>query len=93
LRYCCDSDGEFFPQEQIGLIYTYPTGVPADGEYPVNPNGSLQDIAGIIYPDGTVLGLMHYPENHIYNYHHPNGTRGESGCMGVKLFENGLKMA
>ena len=87
------SEGESFPQDQIGLTYTKSTGEPAEGEYPVNPNGSIQDIAGIINPSGNVLGLMPHPEDHIYNYQHPNWTRGESGYMGVKLFENGLMMA
>ncbi len=35
---------------------------PADGEYPYNPNGSLQDIAGITSEDKKVLGLMPHPE-------------------------------
>ncbi len=58
---------------------------PPKEEYPANPNGSLQDIAGIINPSGNVLGLMPHPEDHIYDYQHPNWTRGESGGMGVKL--------
>jgi phosphoribosylformylglycinamidine synthase len=35
---------------------------PADGEYPYNPNGSLEDIAGITSENGKVLGLMPHPE-------------------------------
>ena len=35
---------------------------PARGEYPYNPNGSLEDIAGITSADGKVLGLMPHPE-------------------------------
>ncbi|MFA4876549.1 MAG: phosphoribosylformylglycinamidine synthase subunit PurQ [Methanoregula sp.] len=35
---------------------------PADGEYPYNPNGSVEDIAGITSADGKVLGLMPHPE-------------------------------
>jgi phosphoribosylformylglycinamidine synthase I len=34
----------------------------ARGEYPYNPNGSLEDIAGITSADGKVLGLMPHPE-------------------------------
>jgi phosphoribosylformylglycinamidine synthase subunit PurQ / glutaminase len=34
----------------------------ARGEYPWNPNGSLEDIAGITSADGKVLGLMPHPE-------------------------------
>jgi phosphoribosylformylglycinamidine synthase len=35
---------------------------PANGEYPHNPNGSIEDIAGITSEDGKVLGLMPHPE-------------------------------
>ncbi|MDD1695301.1 MAG: phosphoribosylformylglycinamidine synthase subunit PurQ [Methanoregula sp.] len=35
---------------------------PANGEYPYNPNGSIEDIAGITSEDGKVLGLMPHPE-------------------------------
>ncbi|OPY38980.1 MAG: phosphoribosylformylglycinamidine synthase I [Methanoregula sp. PtaU1.Bin051] len=35
---------------------------PANGEYPFNPNGSIEDIAGIMSEDGKVLGLMPHPE-------------------------------
>ena len=35
---------------------------PAGGKYPDNPNGSLEDIAGITSEDGKVLGLMPHPE-------------------------------
>jgi len=35
---------------------------PANGEYPYNPNGSTEDIAGITSEDGKVLGLMPHPE-------------------------------
>ncbi len=35
---------------------------PANGEYPDNPNGSTEDIAGITSEDGKVLGLMPHPE-------------------------------
>lgn len=35
---------------------------PADGEFPFNPNGALQDIAGITSENGKVLGMMPHPE-------------------------------
>jgi phosphoribosylformylglycinamidine synthase len=93
------AEGQTLPPEQIGLTYVYPVGSPANGDYPTNPNGSPKDIAGITNPAGNVLGLMPHPEDHIFNYQHPNwgrsetGGRSENGHMGVKLFENGLKMA
>lgn len=38
-------------------------------KYTNNPNGSCADIAGIINPQGNVLGMMPHPENHVDSYH------------------------
>ena len=78
---------------QIALTYIHADGSPANGNYPINPNGSILDIAGICNPQGNVLGLMPHPENHIYNWQHPRHTRGETSGSGLKLFENGVKYA
>ena len=83
----------FASNDQIALTYIYPDGSPANGEYPVNPNGSILDIAGICNPQGNVLGLMPHPENHIHPYQHPQWTRGIHHHSGLKLFENGVKSA
>lgn len=80
-------------QDQIALTYAHADGEPARGEYPINPNGSALDIAGICNPQGNVLGLMPHPENHIFSHQHPRHTRGESGQSGLALFENGVKYA
>ena len=80
-------------QDQIALTYIYPDGSPANGDYPINPNGSILDIAGICNPQGNVLGLMPHPENHIYPHQHPQWTRGVKGNSGLVLFENGVKYA
>jgi len=50
---------------QIALVYADPSGRPAGGAYPANPNGSAADIAGICNPAGNVLGLMPHPENNV----------------------------
>jgi phosphoribosylformylglycinamidine synthase subunit PurQ / glutaminase len=50
-----------------------------------NPNGSLNDIAGIISEKGNVLGLMPHPENLIEAAH--------GGADGRGLFESALGMA
>ena len=80
-------------QDQIALVYANADGSPANGVYPNNPNGSIADIAGVCNPEGNVLGLMPHPENHILPYQHPRWTRGESGQLGLTLFENGVKYA
>ncbi len=84
--------------DQIALLYTRADGSAANGAYPINPNGSIGDIAGICNPCGNVLGLMPHPEDHIAAYQHPRWTRverecGESGQSGLRLFENGVKYA
>lgn len=79
--------------DQMALIYATPDGSPADGKYPLNPNGSARDVAGICNPRGNVLGLMPHPENHIFDYQHPRHTRGEKGGSGLTLFENGVRYA
>lgn len=50
-----------------------------------NPNGSLNDIAGIVSASGNVLGLMPHPENLIESAH--GGTDGRA------LFEGLLEAA
>ena len=83
----------FIEQDQIALTYIHADGSSANGEYPINPNGSVLDIAGICNPQGNVLGLMPHPENHIHMWQHPRHTRGEHGGSGLRLFENGVKYA
>lgn len=79
--------------DQIALTYTHSDGSSANGEYPINPNGSILDIAGVCNPQGNVLGLMPHPENHIHAFQHPNWTRGVQGHSGLVLFQNGVKHA
>jgi phosphoribosylformylglycinamidine synthase len=83
----------FFADNQIALIYSWPDGSPANGEYPINPNGSICDIAGVCNQQGNVLGLMPHPENHIHPYQHPQWTRGVQRHSGLVLFKKGVKYA
>ncbi|MBN1913677.1 MAG: phosphoribosylformylglycinamidine synthase subunit PurQ, partial [Candidatus Omnitrophica bacterium] len=39
--------------------------------YPDNPNGSVEDIAGICDNTGRVLGLMPHPERHVSFFQYP----------------------
>jgi phosphoribosylformylglycinamidine synthase len=47
---------------QIVLHYCTPEGKVTPE---ANPNGSLDNIAGIINAEGNVLGMMPHPENHV----------------------------
>jgi phosphoribosylformylglycinamidine synthase subunit PurQ / glutaminase len=83
----------FIEENQIALTYVCDDGSPSNGKYPINPNGSVLDIAGICNPQGNVLGLMPHPENHIHPHQHPQRTRGLNQHSGLKLFQNGVKYA
>ena len=49
-----------------------------EGDYPVNPNGSVDSIAGLTDATGRVLGLMPHPERHVRPTQHPHWSRYES---------------
>jgi phosphoribosylformylglycinamidine synthase subunit PurQ / glutaminase len=88
--------------KQVAFAYTRPDGSAANGEYPLNPNGSLNDIAGICDPTGKVLGLMPHPERFLTFYNHPEWTRIKEEMKrkglpapeegeGLKILRNGVK--
>ena len=57
--------------DQVALVYTRPDGASPQGQLDDNPNGSVDDIAGISDQSGLVLGLMPHPERHIWRFQHP----------------------
>ena len=78
---------------QIALTYVDADGAPAAGAYPLNPNGSLADIAGVCDRTGAILGLMPHPEDHLSPWQHPAAARGAVGQFGLALFANGIRYA
>lgn len=72
----------------IALRYVDEQGNVATGRYPLNPNGSIADIAGICNRQGNVLGLMPHPEDHILPVQNPRGTTGQ---LGLSLFSAFIK--
>ena len=78
-------DGNYFADEDTlariegdgQVVFRYAEGT--------NPNGSINDIAGIVSAKGNVLGLMPHPENLIEAAH--GGTDGRA------LFEGALGLA
>jgi phosphoribosylformylglycinamidine synthase I len=63
-----------------------------EGGYPVNPNGSVESIAGLTDATGRVLGLMPHPERFVRRTQHPRWTRpGNVDSDGMTIFANGVK--
>jgi phosphoribosylformylglycinamidine synthase len=58
-----------------------------------NPNGSVDDVAGITDGTGRVLGLMPHPEAFLYSQQHPRWTRErvEEPTAGLRLFQGAVK--
>jgi phosphoribosylformylglycinamidine synthase len=77
-------DGNYFADAETlkrmngdgGIVFRYAEGT--------NPNGSIEDIAGIVNQAGNVLGMMPHPENLIEDAH--GGTDGRG------IFESALDL-
>jgi phosphoribosylformylglycinamidine synthase len=82
-------------RQQLVLRYCDATGASQDSPlpFPINPNGSVANIAGVCDETGRVFGLMPHPERHIDTTHHPRWTRGEGreGGDGLAVFRNAIE--
>ncbi len=87
-RFICKSDEQLDQLRnngQVALRY----------EAADNPNGSVDNIAGICDPSGLILGLMPHPERYTHPTHHPqwfrqSGTAVGTGTAGLQLLRNAL---
>jgi phosphoribosylformylglycinamidine synthase I len=66
---------ELYENDMIVFRYCNEKGDLAEKEYPTNPNGSLQDIAGICNKEGNIFGLMPHPERAFYWWQQPDWTK------------------
>jgi len=76
------------------VAFRYCTSDGSKPGYPDNPNGSINDIAGITDKTGRILGLMPHPERHFLFTNHPSWTRFEEKKElgeGARIFENGVR--
>jgi len=66
---------------------------PSPLPYPINPNGSQANIAGICDVTGRVFGLMPHPERHVDFTQHPQWTRRPRGTDGdgLAVFRNAVQ--
>ena len=97
-------EGKFIPRDSgvletlrdkgmIALRYCQANGNAAQGKFPANPNGSIDDVAGLCDATGRVFGLMPHPEAHTERTHHPRWTREdrpEEG-IGLRVFRNAVE--
>ncbi len=63
-------------------------------DYPQNPNGSVNAIAGVCDASGRIFGLMPHPEAYVHRTHHPRWTREETlpeEGMGLWLYQNAVQ--
>jgi phosphoribosylformylglycinamidine (FGAM) synthase-like amidotransferase family enzyme len=75
------------------LQYLHPSQLEPTMEYPHNPNGSTEAIAGVCDPTGRIFGMMPHPEAYLYYVNHPRWTREcipEEG-MGLQIFRNAIE--
>jgi phosphoribosylformylglycinamidine synthase len=80
--------------EQSGqVVLRYVDGAGQPGPFPVNPNGSQGDVAGLCDASGRVLGLMPHPERHVLPTQHPQWTRLGLAAEGdgFRLFRNAVQ--
>jgi phosphoribosylformylglycinamidine synthase len=88
---------ELWSNEQVALTYACPDGNPAGGAFPENPNGSVDDIAGVCDPSGLVFGLMPHPERYVDAIQHPAWTRQRAAGVlaaegqGLRFFRNAVE--
>jgi len=74
----------------VGFRYVDKNG--NQGGFPVNPNGSVDSIAGLTDRTGRVFGLMPHPERFVHKTQHPHWGRidGELQPDGIMIFINAV---
>ena len=94
-------EGRLVPKDQAVLdrimadhlapvYYADPMNGKPTQQYPDNPNGSPNAIAGLTDPTGKIFGLMPHPEAYTHETNHPGWTNGERAPLGTLLFENAV---
>ena len=84
---------EVLPKLDVALYYTDEQGDKAS--YPYNPNGSVENIAGICDASGRIFALMPHPERFIRGSQHPRWQSEDTKEWGdgFRIFTNAVKWA
>ena len=63
-----------------------------EGDFPINPNGSMNSIAALTDTTGRVLGLMPHPERFVTHTQHPHWSRlkNKDRRDGMTIFNNAV---
>jgi len=78
---------------QVVLQYSSEIGNPTS-DYPFNPNGSEDNIAGICDTTGRIFGMMPHPEGFLFPQSHPRWTREKiKKGEGIKIFKNAVEFS
>jgi phosphoribosylformylglycinamidine synthase len=74
------------------IVFRYCSKDGSKPQYPLDPNGSERQIAGICDKSGTILGLMPHPERYVFALQHPSRESfdGKYG-WGKIIFENAIR--
>ena len=93
-------EGKFIPKNKAVLerlkqngqvVFRYVNDKGKSAGYPWNPNGSIDNIAGICDATGRILGIMPHPERHIELTQHPRWTEGgPKHPHGLSIFKNAV---
>ncbi len=97
-------EGKFIPKDKKILaklkregmiVFEYVDEKGSGKGFPYNPNGSVENIAGICDTTGRIFGLMPHPERHINYLQHPRWTREKKRGKGdgFAIFRNGVEFA
>jgi phosphoribosylformylglycinamidine synthase len=94
------AEGNFIPRDKeilnmlknnSQIVFKYCNKDGSLAEYPLNPNGSIENIAAICNQKGNILGLMPHPERYVFASQHPlkESIDGKYG-WGKVIFQNAV---
>jgi phosphoribosylformylglycinamidine synthase len=94
------AEGKFIADKEVikslsdnsQIVFKYVNAKGEAGNYPDNPNGSIDDIAGICDQTGRIFGLMPHPERFLTLNHNPRAQRlkDDKPVDGNIIFKNAV---
>lgn len=93
-RFYADDDTIAKLQANGQIVFRYTSReMDRDVTFPDNPNGSIDNIAGICDPTGLILGMMPHPERSVAGFH-PDRSRTKMARLAAQtIFANTIEYA